>query len=219
MTIIRAIADLHGNLPAIDDCDVLIIAGDICPNKTMEPVRRSETQLEWLAKDFGKWLDDLNERDIQVVAIAGNHDFVFQDMIADVKSLNLRWTYLCDEETIIDGLRFYGTPWVPRLKNWAFHATPRVLQMRADAIPDGIDVLISHGPPEKVRDRTAHGDFAGDFTLNGAIERVKPRLFVCGHIHEAHGESTMNDGWTLVRNVSYLDEFYKGEYFADPIAI
>lgn len=219
MTIIRAISDLHGRLPAIEDCDVLIIAGDICPDRTMDPTLRSQFQLDWLRDTFSKWIDELAAREIQVIGIAGNHDFVFEAEPKAIEALNLKWTYLCDSETTIDGLRFYGTPWVPRLRRWAFYANTRARQMRADLIPEGIDVLISHGPPEGVRDRTVGGDLAGDFTLNDAIKRVKPRLFICGHIHEGHGESTMNDGATRVLNVAYLDERYEGEYFADPIAM
>jgi len=53
------------------------------------------------------------------------------------------------------------------------------------------DVLVSHLPPFGVQDRTYQMTHAGSMSLRRAVENspVKPRLWLCGHIHEARGAS------------------------------
>jgi Icc-related predicted phosphoesterase len=48
------------------------------------------------------------------------------------------------------------------------------------------DVLVSHEPPKGVLDHTYHGFSAGSSYLRDAvtIAKTKPRLWLCGHIHE-----------------------------------
>jgi hypothetical protein len=64
-------ADLHGQLPDIPECDLLLIAGDVCPVEDHDPTY----QRKWSTK-FRLWLAD--EQRVQaerIVWIAGNHDF------------------------------------------------------------------------------------------------------------------------------------------------
>ena len=49
-------------------------------------------------------------------------------------------------------------------------------------IPKDTDVLITHGPPKGNVD-----GMLGCHSLARHVERVRPKLLVCGHIHEAHG--------------------------------
>jgi Icc-related predicted phosphoesterase len=214
---VLATSDLHGVLPEIDDCDVLIIGGDVCPDHPIGKVERyalvnngSDYQLEWLDTDFRRWLNSLNERGISVVGIAGNHDFVFERMKAAVAELHLPWTYLLDEEVEVAGLRIYGTPWVPGLPRWAFHASDGALVARAATIPRDLDILISHGPPYGILDFVApqFGSLhVGDVALRNALEDdLNPQVLVCGHIHEQYGGRIV--GSTSVLNVSHNDENY-----------
>ena len=48
-------------------------------------------------------------------------------------------------------------------------------------------MLITHGPPAGILDRTEPGDAVGCADLLAAVRRVRPRLHVFGHIHEAYG--------------------------------
>jgi hypothetical protein len=83
-------------------------------------------------------------------------------------------------------LRVYGSPYSLRHGNWAFQY-PRNQDVWASSAPDGIDVLITHGPP------FAHLDLLklGCPYLLQTLWRVRPRLHVFGHVHEGSGTDLM----------------------------
>jgi Icc-related predicted phosphoesterase len=60
---------------------------------------------------------------------------------------------------------------------------------------DRADILILHAPPEGVAD-----DGRGSAALRAAIARLQPKLAVCGHIHDAWGQSGVI-GATPVHNL------------------
>src|SRR3990167_5496213 len=104
---IIAISDFHGQLPEIKDCDLLLIAGDICP---LEHDRDLNWCLKWLDKEYREWLKALSARGIDVVGIAGNHDFVFESRAEDIAALDLPWIYLENSSCEVNGVEIYGTP-------------------------------------------------------------------------------------------------------------
>ena len=80
------------------------------------------------------------------------------------------------------------------------------------AIPEGIEILVSHQPPFGYGDRCA--DFTSGRIINvgsrellATIDRVRPKIVVCGHIHEGYGQFE-RDG-TRIFNVSVVDEHYR----------
>ncbi|KAG7008302.1 hypothetical protein G7Y79_00006g019220 [Physcia stellaris] len=50
-----------------------------------------------------------------------------------------------------------------------------------------IDIILTHGPPYSIRDRTSRGENVGCEHLLKALSRARPRLCVFGHIHEGWG--------------------------------
>jgi uncharacterized protein len=48
-------------------------------------------------------------------------------------------------------------------------------------------VLVLHSPPQGHCDENGSGDHFGSKALLEAIEAKRPRLAVCGHIHESWG--------------------------------
>lgn len=210
--IIRAIADQHGNLPSIEPCDLLLIGGDICPVDD----HRDHVQEYWLANDFRDWLDEIPAK--HVVGVAGNHDWVFerrQDRHFQNMLDGLRWTYLQDTSVTVEGLKIYGTPWQPSFCNWAFNLPEKELAAKWDLIPDDTDILVLHGPPYGYGDHATAGitGRTGSRSLTNAIKRVKPKLAICGHIHEDRGSWQVGD--TYVANVSLVDLFY--DLVHDPV--
>ena len=203
---IAAVSDLHGHLPKIPDCDLLLIAGDICPDFVMNGKIRlpysSESQYLWLDKEFRVWLNNL---DCDVVGCAGNHDWAFYD---NLYPTNLNWTYLKDSHCTINGLKIYGSPWQREFHNWAFNLKEEHLDANYDMIPDDTDILLTHGPPYGFGDQTPRGELVGSKHL---IDRtafdIKPKLHVFGHIHHSYGEWLFNN--TIMANVSLCDEKYR----------
>lgn len=216
---IVAISDTHGYLPTnLPKGDVLVHAGDVCPDfpgkaeKYDLVDKGGYEQANWLDTTFRAWLNHVGPEFKHVVAIAGNHDFVFEksQLVPD-----LPWIYLKDSSVEIDGVKFFGTPWVPGLKRWAFYADYDTLTSKRNGIPPDTDVLISHGPPFGYGDKCGPGAFSagervGEDQLVDAIKRIKPLATICGHIHGDHGLHTMRvkDLPLPIYNASMVDEAY-----------
>jgi Icc-related predicted phosphoesterase len=194
---IAATADLHGFLPEVPPCDLLLIAGDLCGPSAIE------RQFVWLKSTFAKWL--LEVPAVEVVGIAGNHDWIFEK--APDRVPDLRWHYLQDSGIELFGLKIYGTPWQPRFCDWAFNLDEPELDRWFAKIPDDTDILLTHGPALGLGGLCIDDHEAGSPSLLKHLERVQPRLHLCGHIHEGYGEYRV--GKTISANVSYVDVNYR----------
>jgi Icc-related predicted phosphoesterase len=83
-------------------------------------------------------------------------------------------------------------------------------RLRGD--PRGIDVLVSHQPPYGYGDSTFNLDsrrvkHVGSRELLVAIERVRPRVVICGHVHGGFGRYEHQG--IPIYNVSVVDESYR----------
>lgn len=199
---ITCVSDLHGYLPEIPDCDLLLIAGDICPATN----HRVGFQQQWLDTKFRAWLKTAPP----VVAVAGNHDFCLQAGGFP----DLPWTYLQDSGCEIDGLKIHGSPWQPEFGGWAFNAKERELEARWEQIPPDTDILLLHGPPYGYGDLTDDGGRVGSCSLTRRIHAIQPRLVVYGHIHNSYGRYQL--GRSILVNAAYVDESY---FPANPIQV
>jgi predicted phosphohydrolase len=176
---IVAVADTHtfqDDLRVIPDGDVFLHAGDLCRGGRLDELR-----------PVAAWLRGLPHR--HKLVIAGNHDWCFaREPQAALEALGPKVVYLQDAEAVIDGIRFWGSPWQPAFNDWAFNL-PRgeALASKWGLIPAGIQVLVTHGPPHGI------GDWSGDPVRQGceellaAVRRVRPRLHLFGHIHQEGG--------------------------------
>jgi predicted phosphodiesterase len=182
--------DQHGGI-TVPDGDLLVHAGDAT-------LRGTRAQIE----AFDAWLAGLPHP--HKVLIAGNHDFAFERDPAAPSWIRSA-TYLEDQGVVVGGLRIWGSPWQPRFFDWAFNLDRGAPLAAVWAkIPGDTDVLITHGPPRGILDCTSRGEAVGcDDLLREVLERVRPRLHVFGHIHEAHGREE-RDGITFV-NASICD--------------
>jgi predicted phosphohydrolase len=196
--VLAAVSDLHGRLPDVPPCDLLLLAGDLCPLDD----HSEEAQRTFLEGPFAEWLARVPAG--AIVGVAGNHDLILER--EPELASGLPWTYLCDGEAAVAGLRIWGTPFAVTYGDWAFMESDDALEERFAAIPRGLDVLLAHGPPSRVLDHAARGVDTGSRALRRAILRARPRLAIFGHIHEAHGEDRL--GATRCLNVSLVDARY-----------
>jgi Icc-related predicted phosphoesterase len=74
-------------------------------------------------------------------------------------------------------------------------------------LPEGA-VLILHSPPKGVADRTSAGQSVGSTAIRAAIEAKRPRLAVCGHIHDSWGAAG-RIGPTEVRNLGPTPNWFE----------
>jgi uncharacterized protein len=150
------------------EADVVVAAGDFASihhglDETLAPLREIGTP---------------------TLVVPGNNETeaALRDACADWSAA----TVLHGEGAEIDGTVFWGlgagvpiTPW-----DWSFDLDEeRAAEMLADC-PDGA-VLILHSPPK------GHVDNGlGSEAILRAIERIRPPLAVCGHIHECWGQES-----------------------------
>ena len=232
---VAALADLHGRLDGVvvPPCDLVVIAGDLGPYGWKQGAR----QVPWLEAVFAPWLERVAvEAGAPVAGIAGNRDFaLWWDRRALEK---LPWTYILDDEATLAGARVYGSPWCPRrrarpkadepqppspplppgatIPHWPPRGRGGVFMAGSEdelaehfgAIPEGIDILLTHTPPQGHGDLTAIGEHVGSSALLDAIELRQPPLAVFGHIHEGRGEPT-RAGRTLCANSAICDRWFE----------
>jgi hypothetical protein len=161
--------ELHREL-SVPSGDILIHAGDF----TMFSKSASAIL------DFNEWLGDLPHR--WNILLPGNHEF-FLEADASRRSLISNATVLINEGVEIAGLKIWGSPVTP-LYGGAFGlSSPADRAQLYAEIPEDVDILVTHGPPYGILDRspgTLH--HAGCPQLLEAVTRLKPRLHVFGHV-------------------------------------
>ena len=184
---------------------MLIVAGDMTARDKIS---------EWVS--YFSWLK--NAEYTKKVFIAGNHDNYLEQCLSTVNCISLGlwenegFIYLCDSGIQFEDLKIWGSPWSltfpginPRCS--AFTGTEDNMKRHFDFIPDDIDILITHCAPYGILDQLANGRHVGCHALRKALDRVKPRLHIFGHIHECGGKSV---DLTVTRfiNASHVDERY-----------
>lgn len=191
----------HWKLPALPLGDVLIHAGDFSGRGSQREIL-----------DFNNWLGDQPHQ--YKIVIPGNHDRGLHESWSTARALLRNATHvLNDSGCEVEGRKFWGSPWTPEFEDWAFGYTEREGQLRWTQIPEGLDVLITHGPPHGVLDEiydkyTKRKYLVGCPSLREQVfNRAKPRHHVFGHIHEGYGSKVVDN--VVCHNVSILDESYQ----------
>lgn len=193
------IADTHNHQINVPPVDLVIHCGDITEVGTLPEVLK-----------FVEWYREVPAR--HKVAIAGNHDWLFEKDPTLARNLlkEAGIVYLEDQGRHIEGLHIYGTPWTPHFCNWAFNADELDLEDRFGHIPGGLDILVTHGPAWGYCDESTF-DFKtrniGCRALRAVVDRVKPRIHAFGHNHGAHGRVVTPN--TTFLNVATCDKRYK----------
>jgi uncharacterized protein len=133
------------------------------------------------------------------IVVPGNNET--EDELRDACSSWASAVVLHGQGTDIDGVSFFGlgagvpvTPW-----DWSFDLTEEEAAQRLAACPEGC-VLAVHSPPRGHVDVSSDGNHLGSVAVLDAVVSKRPRLALCGHIHEAWGKRSMV-GSTEVANL------------------
>ncbi|KAF2624197.1 ser/Thr protein phosphatase family protein [Macroventuria anomochaeta] len=102
-------------------------------------------------------------------------------------------------------LGVWASPYQPEFCDYAFpyqrnedrynpphQCSPGATPIAENPVPDwqeneGIDVIMTHGPPMGILDAVQNGEHVGCEHLLRAVRRCRPRLHCFGHIHEGWG--------------------------------
>lgn len=226
---IIAISDLHGYLPDINPCDVLLICGDIVPLRVQSSTPRSEM---WLRGEFANWINNLPCK--HVIATWGNHDFIgmhlgssavgkqrYDDCIG--KPTNYKIEFLDGNYTnaIVgdENVTIWGSPWCKTFGTWAFMVDEEYLTDKFNSMPKGCDIVITHEAPRIGDMGVIHqgeyaGTKAGSKILANIIKDRRPKYAISGHIHSSEHKLSKYKGCgdTLFATVALLNEEYKVAY-------
>lgn len=187
---ILAFSDLHRDLDQgaelvrmSAEADVVIGAGDFAS----------------MHEGLKETVDALAGIETPTVLVPGNNENV--DALRSAAADWSAATVLHGEGMTIESVEFFGlgagipvTPW-----DWSFDLDDDAATEMLAACPEGA-VLVLHSPPRGHCDSAGDGTSFGSPALLRAIEEKRPRLAVCGHIHESWGcESEI--GSTPVRNL------------------
>ena len=109
--------------------------------------------------------------------------------------------------------KVFGSPYSPAKGLWAFGYAAETAASLWEQIPLDTDIVVTHTPPKYHCDVTGTRASAGCDLLRQNLWRIRPRLAICGHIHEGRGVERVV--WDLTcSNVKYKEASTK--YWVDP---
>lgn len=211
------ISDTHGmhdQLSVPEGIDMVICTGDISNYKGL-----AKNGIETV--DFIIWFEKLPIK--HKVLIPGNHDGLIESYyIADeceaFRTLLKGITLLIHQSIEIEGIKIFGSPYTPTFFDWSFMKPREALSAYWTDIPEGTDILATHGPPmlilDKVDQYSCHQS-VGDVHLLDAVDRIRPRYHLFGHLH--NNGSVKNEGQYKSEHTTFINsscvtdgEFHKG---------
>ncbi|CAL3965058.1 unnamed protein product [Diplocarpon coronariae] len=226
------ISDTHNAGPGgafkLPKGDVLIHAGDMTNQGTFSELKKT---IEWL-----------EEADFEAkILVAGNHDITLDSEFYSQYGLyfhnqNPQDTAKCQEllerspsiqwlkhESAVVSLvspsgphttfKIFGSPYSPTNGMWAFGYSTEEATNIWDQIPLDSDIVVTHTPPKYHCDERKDRRAAGCEALRHALWRVRPRMAVCGHVHDARGVEIVR--WDLgTSNIKYKEN--RVERWEDP---
>jgi predicted phosphodiesterase len=199
--------NMHGEIEnrfPLPDCDLdfLLHTGDMTDHGSLEEFRS-------VNEYFGRIKCRFKHG---IIVIAGNHDVHGNRGEINLKEILTNATVLHHEisHEVFEacGLKIFGSPWCA----WKPASNPGGDGHLFDSIPDGVDILMTHGPPSKIFDTVGYRKngishqcfhWGSSKDLNAAILRARPRVHLFGHLHEQRGVWQRDMSGHFVGGVEY----------------
>lgn len=178
-------------------CDILICAGDFSSNE----------------KNFIIFLEWFSSFKCKKILIAGNHEKILDQNFNKKENINfLKYlmksydiNYLENESIIINGIKFFGSPYSPYFTNMAFMKDDIELDEIWNKIDKDTDILITHTPCYGILDKSVNNINCGSLSLLETLSMLKKlKIHIFGHIHFSYGY--INKNKINFYNVSLLDK-------------
>ncbi|OBZ65698.1 Metallophosphoesterase domain-containing protein 1 [Grifola frondosa] len=206
------ISDTHSKIYPVPPGDVLLHSGDLSSHGTLKQLQVTTDWLKTLphgikiiiAGNHDICLDEAFKRGGPLHSVLGNtirsKDISSARDFMRSQSLRKKGIYYLEHETLMVPVKsgrkwlVYGSPAAPRYSLGAFQYNREEGDALYAQIPSSIDILLTHGPPNRICDLTKHGSNAGCEALTRRLEHEdlsQCRLHVFGHIHEAHGAAVV----------------------------
>ena len=100
--------------------------------------------------------------------------------------------------------KVFGSPYSPARGLWAFSYLPNEASSLWAKVPLDTDIVLTHTPPRYHCDESRDRGAAGCEDLRQTLWRVRPRLAICGHVHEGRGVQRVK--WDLTSpNIRYKE--------------
>jgi Icc-related predicted phosphoesterase len=175
-----AFSDLHRDLDGArslaersSEADVVIAAGDFAS----------------IHEGLEETIEALKPIETPTILVPGNNET--EEALRAACDGWVAATVLHGEGAELAGERFFGlgagvpvTPW-----DWSFDLDEEAAAERLAGCPTDV-ILVVHSPPRGHCDQNSAGEHLGSEAILDAIERKRPRLAVCGHIHESWGSES-----------------------------
>lgn len=159
--------------------DMIIHAGDFTYHGEFDEVK---TFLKWYGEQKAKYK----------LLICGNHEveiskqpFQLIQQMCENEGIQI----LNNSHTIIQGLTIFGSPNSNKFGHgWAYNSTEEELRDIYNCILPDTDIVVTHGPAWKRKDKVLRGENVGSLALAQRLyELPNLKLHVTGHIHEDRG--------------------------------
>ncbi|KAK7046907.1 Ser thr protein phosphatase [Favolaschia claudopus] len=200
------LSDTHAQRCDVPDGDVLLHSGDLTQHGTLQELKLTMEWLYALPHRLKIIIAGNHDSVVHREWYEANWDGLFLhrskdgpepaeevlELLKGPRAVAANIVYLQDEQYKFkvweNGKEWsvYGSPWSPYWGDWAFGYEREDGEALISRFPK-TDILLTHGPPKNILDFTNGKDRAGCSDLLAALPRLKPRLHVFGHIHEARG--------------------------------
>lgn len=179
---ILALADIHGAYDRAEAIlkrewpwDGLIIAGDLTTHGSEQEADAAIVRF----LSFGG----------RVVGVCGNMDLPRLERVFTARGISINQRCVSWESIGLFGVS--GSPPTPMHTPYELDEidiAERAMEGWKDASTHRTTIFVPHAPPARTAvDRIASGHHVGSSAVRTFIEKRKPTLVVCGHIHESRG--------------------------------